>query len=215
MTSKNPNTGSSGLGLGHLNKPIPEPIVRAKRDTHISRSRGKDAEREVVRLFRRHGWHDALRTPGSGSWRPYGSADSSPFPLDVISGWPESWVGYKSPPAGPWVVEVKLNNGAYAQTPKGGRGWVGEAFIRGVARKVASQHARISDRVNPRNMDVYPAIFARGSRMPWRVYVPIWCFERAFFPEFGQFDKDGWVELDQGTFFADVAEQVPAYEYLA
>lgn len=159
--------GASGLGLGHLGRD-PEAAaalseasrVRPRGDPARSRRRGKDGEREVVRLWHREGWTEAFRTPGSGSWRPYGAGDQSPFPLDVASGWPGGYPGERSPWAGPWMVEVKYDE--RVRLP---------GFVRATLRKADQQAVRYRDTTGGRV--VHPCAFMRRNREPWRVFYPI------------------------------------------
>lgn len=159
------------------------------------RRRGKAGEYEVVKAFKAHGWPDAFRTPGSGAWRPYGAQDTSPFPLDVASGWP---AGYpedrRSPMAGPWIVEVKFDE----RMAKAGRGIIGEAFIRATLKKVDQQWRQYVDVPGARK--IQPALWGRASNQQWRVFVRTaavleWVGSATVRPELQ------WLEVPADTFF--------------
>jgi hypothetical protein len=131
------------------------------------RMRGKSGEREVVQQHKLNGWPDAFRTPGSGAWRPYGAGDSSPFPLDVAAGWPTGWSSdRRSPMAGPVMVEVKFDERMMQASRKG---IVGEAFVRATCRKTEQQWRQY--RSSPGSRMVWPVVFARANRSPWRIFV--------------------------------------------
>lgn len=198
-----PAAGESGLGLFHLGHgeraadaattPGTAPPAARRLAASHARERGRKSEAAVVRAWRAAGWPDAFRTPGSGSWRPYGAEDSSPFPLDIASGWPVGWAGDREPWAGPWMIEVKWDE-RVAQPSRAG--WIGEAFIRRTLRTVRDQARRYNATVG--GAGVTPVAFMRAARQPWRVFVPAGVV-------IATAADDTWIELDDTTFFAQVA----------
>lgn len=150
-----------------------------------SHRKGKRGEREVVTLWRQHGWPKAARSPGSGALRPYGAGDLSPWPGDLIG-------------TEPWIVEVKYDERVYARS----RGWWGSGFLRQVLEdlgKLADRHASVIGRREP----PVPVLFARSNHRPWRVFVPEPVFRRAY--GLGPAGDGGWVEVFVTQFFEEVA----------
>lgn len=83
--------------------------------TSPSQRKGAAGEREVVEMWRAHGWPRARRNPGSGSWRPYGIAGEAPMPGDIGD-------------VDPFLVEVKLDK--EMARPGMRSGIRGEGFVR-------------------------------------------------------------------------------------
>lgn len=146
-----------------------------------SHRKGSRAERQVVALWRENGWPRACRSPGSGSLRPYGAQDSSPWPGDLAH-------------VEPWIVEVKCDERA---ARIGRSGIEGEAFVRAALRRLAGtlERSRITGRRR------YACLFLRSNRRPWRVWtsadVLAAAHRRRRVPS-----CEGWLQLDVETFFA-------------
>jgi hypothetical protein len=137
--------------------------------------KGSRAEREVVALWRANGWPRACRSPGSGSLRPYGPRDASPWPGDLAH-------------VEPWIVEVKCDERAVI---KGRHGIEGEAFIRATLRRMPSAPIVGSKR--------YRCLFVRSNRRPWRVWVQPELLERTHVGRVPY--VAGWLEMPYEAFF--------------
>lgn len=157
-------------------------VLRAKR----ARQRGKQGETEVVKLWRTAGWTWAARSPGSGSLRPYGSGDVSPWPGDIIG-------------VQPWLVEVKLAQASTAPS----REWPGSAFT----RKTMHDLLQLSSR-HPGSRPVMfmrPPSF-RGEPVLWRVVVSALTLKSVIGGTWWA-DPLEVITLDVPTFFGEVAGQ--------
>lgn len=155
--------------------------------------KGKRAEREVARLWRAHGWTRAVPSPGSGSLRPMGARDLSPWPGDIAR-------------IEPWLCEVKWDEKVRASS----RGWMGEAFIRRTCRRLEElwhRHASIVGAESPN-----PVLFARASYMDWECWVPDWLFLDHYAPG-EDIDYTGWngawVNLPVEEFFELALDLAP------
>lgn len=149
------------------------------------RQKGKAGEREVVELWRAHGWPRAARSPGSGAVRPYGAGDMSPWPGDLFG-------------TRPWLVEVKFDEKVKAHS----RGWEGEAFIRSTLKGLAKLSLRHNAVVGAGR--VLPVLFARGTLRAWRVFVPSPLFVARFGGSPNHSDVS-WTEIDVEDFFEHFA----------
>lgn len=182
-------------------RPVPPKRVVDPAAMKRARRRGRNGEYEVVRAFKQRGWPDAFRTPGSGSWRPYGAQDTSPFPLDVASGWPEGWpLDERGPMAGPWMVEVKFDE---RMGRPGRSGVLGESFIRATAKKAHQQWHQYID--VPGSRPVQPAFFGRASNGHWRVFVPQTTLVNWLVGSTAARAPTDWVEVSYDLFFDELA----------
>jgi hypothetical protein len=198
--------GASGLGLRNLGRepPPPPPPKPPRKPTVKTKAKGRRAEREVKTLWRSNGWPDAFLTPRSGALRVDGS-NFPPFPLDLCSGWPAWYDGDRVPRYGPWIIEVKHTE---RDIRIAGRGWTGEAYIRSVLARQVVQTVNMVNRSVVGSGEVHPVLFARASRTPWRVFVPVYIAQRTWhIPEEGM---ESWVELPGGAaqYFAEMSETV-------
>jgi hypothetical protein len=147
--------------------------------------KGKRGEREVVTQFRLHGFPKAARTPGSGSLRPYGAGDASPWPGDIYG-------------VEPYLVEVKYDEKVEAG---GVRSWPGRGFIQGVLRdldKLANR--KIIGKPSP-----IPVLFARANFHPWRV----WVRDDWMGVDVVRSEPPGWIEITPYTFFSAIERTAP------
>jgi len=147
------------------------------------RDKGSRGEREVVAMFRSAGWDRAARSPGSGSIRPFGAGDMSPWPGDLCF-------------VEPWLVEVKYDE----RVEEGGvRTWAGSTFVKATLRdleKLWVRHAGIVGRAAPK-----PVLFARANLAPWRVWVPTSLLGSWHLP----LESHTWVEITPDLFFEEIA----------
>lgn len=146
-----------------------------------SRRKGKDAEREVARIFRHYGYEKAAPTPGSGGLRPYGAGDLSPFPGDLFG-------------CEPFLVEVKRDERAGSPS----HGWTGEAFVRATLKdlsKLATRHNAVVG-----GSLVVPILVVRASYDPWTFYAPERSL-RVFLGMSAGGSADAWVGLSEAEFF--------------
>ena len=144
--------------------------------------KGARGEREVVAMFRDNGWPRAARSPGSGSLRPYGEGDSSPWPGDLAF-------------VKPFLVEVKYDE---RWADGGARTWMGSTFVKGVLRDLRKLQRRkaIGGGIQ------IPVLFVRSAQRTWSVWVP----QITFLSWFGSFkrsalDPDEWVQITVDDFF--------------
>lgn len=157
-----------------------------------SRDKGSRGEKEVVQMFRVAGWPDACRSPGSGSLRPWGAGDMSPWPGDLAY-------------TNPFIVEVKYDEKVYRQGEKVKRTWVGSAFLREKLRDLTKLGARHNGIVGAHPQ--YPVLFARSNLKPWRVFVDEPTFAKAWGVTFSV-DRATWVEITPEEFFEVVVPSV-------
>lgn len=142
-------------------------------------------------MFRAAGFDRAARSPGSGSIRPYGAGDMSPWPGDLCF-------------VDPWMVEVKYDERVEAG---GERTWPGSTFVKGTLRDLAKlqrQHAAIVGRYAP-----IPVLFARANLHPWRVWIPESLFLMGSDSSLG-YHPGAWVEVTPWAFFEEVVPRASA-----
>lgn len=155
--------------------------------------KGSKGEREVVAMFRAAGFDRAARSPGSGSLRPYGAGDMSPWPGDLAF-------------VTPFMVEVKYDERVEAG---GVRTWPGSTFVKATLRDLAQlqrQHASIVGR-----RAAIPVLFARANLHPWRVWVNTLTFHKTYWrmeDEWFLPATVAWAEITPEMFFSEVVPRV-------
>jgi hypothetical protein len=163
------------------------------------RDKGSRGEREVVDIFRRHGYEGTMRAPGSGALRSYGAGDLSPFPGDLLVKRTQVDRPLKL------IVEVKYDERVEAG---GLRTLPGSTFLKATLRDLG----KLTDQHNERTIGggyKWPLLVARANLHPWRFFLREFDFLDTLHADplrgFGLF---GWVEIPEDLLFEIFMERI-------